>query len=54
MRNSIPDPLRPRVGIEGKEALLEKAVTVLIEKVTTGVRPSLLSIAIFMFPLKRG
>jgi hypothetical protein len=49
MRNSIPDPISPRVGVEGIKVVIEKSIALLIATVKTGLNHSLLSIEIFIF-----
>jgi hypothetical protein len=49
MGNSISNPLRPRIGIEGIGMLLEKAIAT----VSIGVNPSLLSTAVFIYFLSK-
>jgi hypothetical protein len=49
MRNSISDPLKPRVEVERIETLLESTIAALITTVTTEVNPSLLLISLFIY-----
>lgn len=55
MRNSISDPLKPRVEVERIETLLESTIANVttevcdIANVTTEVNPSLLLIALFIY-----
>lgn len=49
MRNSILDPLKPRVGDENTKRLLENTIAVLVATVTTRVNPFQLLIVFFMY-----
>lgn len=48
MRNSIPDPLSPRIDVEGIKVVIEKVLALLIATLNTGVNHSLFSVAILV------